>query len=214
MPQTLTPEQTVLAIRALCDGEPVDTSPFHLHPCVCGVPMWQQPCRICGFYPDWGRDNRPHTEACKRSVPDPRTAFITAVERAGNIAVWYVSGWRRSAAWKPAGSWQVLEPKHHAFREGIEALEAKAAEIPCASPHDIYDLVCAEGVKLPRYFYGDVEVLERLRGDEPTLTRYQAGKLRALQDAGLVTNDEYLRLTDEGDQVVSDYNLGFLTPPV
>lgn len=218
MPQTLTPEQTVLAIRALSskeDGGAVDTSSFHLHPCVCGVPMWQQPCCICRFYPEWGARgdyNERHREACKRGVTDPRATFITAVERAGSLAVWYVSGWRRSGAWSPSIVGYPLEPKHIAFRAAIEALEERAAEIPCASPGDIYDLVCGDGVKLPRFYQSAVTALHRLRDNAP-LTRYQAGKLRSLQEAGLVSDDEYLTVTPEGEQVVSDYALDFLAAP-
>ena len=29
---------------------------FHLSPCICGAPMWQKPCRVCGHYPQFNDD--------------------------------------------------------------------------------------------------------------------------------------------------------------
>jgi hypothetical protein len=144
----LSVNNTIDAIKNLCpDDQPVRTQNFNLWPCVCGVPMWQQPCMVCGWWPEgnWSATYREQRrESCVKRVSDARNAFITHCEQNHNIAVWYVSHWRRTAAWKPSASWEKMQPKHYQFRAHIEDLERKAAAIACASPEDIYDITLGQ----------------------------------------------------------------------
>ncbi len=73
-------------------------SPFHLSPCGgCGLPCFQQPCLVCGFYPHYSDESR---------RPGPQLscdAFVKSVEtsapnRKGNIGTWLASNYRRTLA--------------------------------------------------------------------------------------------------------------------
>ena len=214
---TYSPEQTVLAIREMAregSGEVVDTNHFHLAPCVCGVPMWQQPCLICHYYPYSSEDNTDLRRKCRESVRHPRDAFIAAIERAGNIAVWYVGHWRRSCAWKPSIPGQQPGPEHMEFRRGIEKLEERARAMPCAPPGKIFDTVLwsvndPKLKSLPRY-HSEIRTLQLLaqRDLNVSLSRYQARDiLRLVNDEML---DDRLDVTDKGRQTISDYALEFL----
>lgn len=193
----LTPDQTVLAIRMLSRNSwgPVSTRSFHLSPCVCGVPMWQQPCNVCDYYPshylpsnDSRASNERMAEACRERVSDPRAAFKKAIEKSGdeelgyegNLATFYLHGYRSTCAWNPsaregdargqfwADSHRRLTAEQAKFREDLQALAVKASRIDCASADDLFDTVIEHDRSLPMY-YGEHFGLARIvEGDWTT----------------------------------------------
>lgn len=60
---------------------------FHLSQCVCGAPMWQQPCTICGFYPMYD-----FPIEAKKIVYGycTKEMFIRNVNHRGNILEFYL----------------------------------------------------------------------------------------------------------------------------
>ena len=70
---------------------------FHLSQCICGAPMWQQPCRICGYYPTHNDDRiyqartgkNPH-ERARNSCTKKNYAQIISIS--GNIFEYYLRG--------------------------------------------------------------------------------------------------------------------------
>jgi len=223
----LTPDQTVLAIRALArePWAPVSTKSFHLTECACGVPMWQQPCLVCGYYPYLSRPNKAHEEACRRSVKNPREAFRKAIERSGDevlgyegsIATFYIRGWRGTCAWNPGAldtpeklaRWSVpprekiLTEAQAKFRIELQALEIKASRIDCASPDEIFDIVCEGGIGLPRY-YGEHFALATIIEEDmtpDTATDYIKRYVERLVRNELIQSAEDFTLTDRGKEV-------------
>lgn len=230
----LTPDQTVLAIRMLSRNSwgPVSTRSFHLSPCVCGVPMWQQPCSVCDYYPthylpsnDSRASNESMAEACREHVGDARVAFKKAIEKSGdmglgyegNLATFYLRGYRRSCAWNPsaregadrgkfwAPSHRRLTAEQAKFREDLSALAVKAAKIDCASPDDLFDTVCERGRSLPMY-YGEHFGLARIVEGEwapgsADLDAHDMKTLDKLVGHELIQSRDDFTLTSKGEEV-------------
>lgn len=96
MAQYVPADQLVETIRELGDK----FRNFHLKQCICSAPMWQQPCVMCGYYPQWNDDRKyeartgksPH-EHLKDSCT--RLRFVRAVERAGGFLEFYLRSFER-----------------------------------------------------------------------------------------------------------------------
>lgn len=235
MGKSMTPEQTVLAIRALArtPWAAVSTSSFHLSKCVCGVPMWQQPCAVCDYYfthslpsNECHARHERQAEACRERTGDPRTAFRKAIENSGdeelgyegNLATFYIRSWRRSCAWNPSAqednrprfwrsSYRRLTEEQAKFRIELQALEIRAARLDCASPDDIFDTVCEGGIKLPRY-YGEHFGLARIVEDgltPETADDYILNMLDDLVGHELIASPNDFTLTERGREVHRTY---------
>lgn len=232
MDEGMTPEKTVLAIRALA-REPwaaVSTRAFHLSPCVCGVPMWQQPCSVCGWYPTGSNSYiEQRRKQCAESVPDPRAAFRKAIERSGdetlqyegNLATFYIRHWRESCAWNPGAldtpeklaRWispprdKILTEKQAKFRIELQVLEIRAARVDCASPDDIFDTVCENSISLPRYYgehFGLACIVEDGMTPE-TASDYLVHMLDRLVGHELIASRDDFTLTERGREVHRTY---------
>jgi hypothetical protein len=81
------------------------TRNFHLFRCVCGAPSYQQPCPSCGYYPMAGDPSCRETARCKGTAVQAH--WTSAVERAGGIAAWYLSNYRRTQAWSTVPGFQA-----------------------------------------------------------------------------------------------------------
>jgi len=102
---------------------------FHLSPCICGAPMWVQPCTLCGYYPMmWddiqyraatGKD--PH-EHLRGSVDKER--FCKCVENAGGILEFYLRGF-----------YMCVDPQH----DKLDAARKKARNMVWPSAERIWD---------------------------------------------------------------------------
>lgn len=124
-------EQAKDLIRDL-DGPEGLTRYFHLTPCGgCGQPVWQQPCPLCGYYP---MGNDPAERKRCRNMGVEKVDWLRYVVRHGGLAQWYISGYKRTVAWRD------FEP---GFRDKIERLldQSKALELPDAI--DVYNAVMA-----------------------------------------------------------------------
>ena len=223
---SLTPEQTVLAIRAMArkPWAPVDTSPFHLSPCICGIPMWKQPCSVCGWYPTGPQNIEHQRERCASSVTDPRASFRTAIERSGdeglqyegNLATFYIRGWRKTCAWNRGAnldpslmtpSYRRLTEEQAKFRIELQVLEIRAARIDCASPDEIFDTVCESSINLPRYYgehFGLADIIEKGMTPE-TATDYVLRMVDRLVGYELIVGREDFTITDRGREVHRTY---------
>lgn len=123
-------EATIRALGSMCRS-------FHLGPCVCGAPTYQQPCPNCGFYP-MGFDPaylKAHQDICA-----DRERWVKTVNRAGNIALWYLLDCNRTLAWE----------KDPVYRAEVEETRRKAASMQWPEPGLIWDLVhLRASLKLP-----------------------------------------------------------------
>ena len=93
----------------------------------CGLPSWEQPCPVCGFYP-YGNDPR-EVERCQRPGYT-KGHWIRTVESYGGIAAWYFSGCKQTRAWD-----------FSEYRELIETLTAEAAQLEWPDPEAVYEEV-------------------------------------------------------------------------
>lgn len=229
----LTPDQTVLAIRMLSRNSwgPVSTRAFNLSPCVCGVPMWQQPCTVCDWYPqhyypsnDSRAANESMAEACRERVGDARAAFKKAIEKSGNeelgyegnLATFYLHGYRRTCAWNPSAregddrgkfwrsTYRCLTEEQAKFRVHLAALTVKASRIDCASADDLFDMVCERGQRLPMY-YGEHFGLARIvEGDWTPLSTFDEHDMKTLDNLvghELIQSRDDFTLTSKGQEV-------------
>ena len=113
-------EDLVDTIRGL--GEKFDS--FHLSICICGAPMWQQPCSICSYYPMWSWDRQAGiTHDHLRNCCD-KEHFCKAVRKHGNILDFYLACFLR-----------CVDPQRHLLDAARE--QAKCLEFP--EPEDIWE---------------------------------------------------------------------------
>jgi len=123
---------------------------FHLSTCICGAPMWQQPCSICGYYPQAWDDIKykqrygksPH-EHLKNQTKKER--FCKIIRGAGNILEFYLKSFHNcvdpqhdklNAAREQAQGWVWPEPEEiwdHFTRDDIDYLGHKKKA--CGNPH-------------------------------------------------------------------------------
>ena len=101
---------------------------FHLSPCGgCGMPTWQQPCPVCGYYPMGNVSEE--QERCRPYQDKGR--WLRLVKRHGSIAAWYWAGRKRTVAW--SSNWS--------FREETEALIEQCASMEWPDPEAVYEEV-------------------------------------------------------------------------
>jgi len=107
----VTSENLVATVRGL--GEKFKY--FHLSPCFCGAPVWQQPCPICGYYPMYGETNSGMDKGeCTVEL------YAKAVKCAGGILEWYLKSYM-----------SCVDPQKHlldAAREQAEGIEWPTGE--------------------------------------------------------------------------------------
>ena len=63
---------------------------FHLEKCYCGAPMWQQPCLICSYYPQWGQTN-----SYSKGDDCTKESFVKYVNHRGNILEFYLHSFKK-----------------------------------------------------------------------------------------------------------------------
>ncbi len=136
MTTQLTPAETVATVRALGDK----FSWFHLRPCVCGAPVWQQPCPVCGHYP-----MSDGLRSCRRAVRNPsgttvvrdmyvvpeddrvtREEYDGIVAGAGGILEWYLKSFER-----------CMDPQRHLLNQARESAKAQGLIFPTGA--QLYD---------------------------------------------------------------------------
>lgn len=91
---------------------------FHLSECICGAPMWQQPCLICDYYPMWSSPY--HVKDYHRFNSCLKQSFIRHVNFSGNILEFYFKSFMRT-----------LDPQKHILdkaRETTQGWEWPTAE--------------------------------------------------------------------------------------
>jgi hypothetical protein len=64
---------------------------FHLTECFCGSPMWQQPCLICSYYPQWGQTN-----SYSKGDDCTKETFSKYINHSGNILEFYFKSFMRT----------------------------------------------------------------------------------------------------------------------
>lgn len=124
---TKTVAQTIDAVRAIYSevfGLPCS---FHLSPCPqCNAPGWQQPCPMCGYYPQYGRPTKAEIAAHKKVT---REEYAARVSRRGGIGVWYFNEFQKTVAYK----------QDTGFRAELNIAIAKAMDIDAATGEEIWD---------------------------------------------------------------------------
>lgn len=98
---------------------------FHLDNCICGAPMWQQPCKFCGYYPEWSwttnylnEYNKEHEGTCTKE------RFVKRVNAHGNIFEFYLRSFHN-----------CVDPQYHLLKKARE--DAKGFVWPTAE--EIWD---------------------------------------------------------------------------
>ena len=113
--QVITPKNLVTTVRSLGDK----FKWFHLSKCYCGAPMWQQPCVICEFYPQYGR-----TGSLMKKGECTKEQFCTKVDTAGSILEFYLKSFNK-----------CLDPQQHL----LDAARNKASNMVFPTSSDIWD---------------------------------------------------------------------------
>lgn len=104
---------------------------FHLSPCICNAPTWQQPCPFCHYWPDYGM--RP----AERNQYDNRFRNTMTFDRFANIMSRHEDNfalfWARQKAVRAVASWQGQAT----FLS--ERASEMARELSWPSPKEIWD---------------------------------------------------------------------------
>src|SRR5574338_701182 len=117
---------------------------FHLSPCGgCNGPAYQQPCRICGFYP-YGNDPQ-ETKRASDYKEKAKEIFIRSVNEHNNIVAWYISEYFNTCLFKPIQYVTKLTTKDFILREEIQNLYSEQKAINnYPSPEQIWKWVVKE----------------------------------------------------------------------
>ncbi len=92
---------------------------FHLTACGgCGMPAFQQPCPMCGYYP-MGNDPAERKRCQEEGITEER--WVRAVERSCGIVAWYITEHCRNTV-----AWTSLKPLWIQWRSEMEALIASS----------------------------------------------------------------------------------------
>jgi hypothetical protein len=124
-------EPLTQTVALVCDLGGELSQYFHLTPCACGQPVWQQPCPLCGYYP-MGNDPQ-ERERCA-SMGLTREHWLAAVARHGNIGAWYFASYKTTVAWKD------LE-----FRTKILEIIERSRKMVWPDPEAVYEAATRKG---------------------------------------------------------------------
>lgn len=118
-------QDLVTVVRSLGDK----FKSFHFSPCICGAPMWQQPCRVCGYYPYWNDDQIIQARTGKDSHGHLRNSctkekYSKLVYSAGNILEYYFRGF-----------YYCVDPQY----DKLDAARAQAKGFVWPTPEEIWD---------------------------------------------------------------------------
>lgn len=124
---TKTVAQTIDAVRAIYTEVLGVPCSFHLSTCPqCNAPGWQQPCPMCGYYPQYGRPTKAEIAAHKKVT---REEYAVHVAKRGGIGVWYFNEFKKTVAYKQDAG----------FRAELNIAIAKAMDIDAATGEEIWD---------------------------------------------------------------------------